>query len=59
MAGIFCATLWAEPFPYVMGYDAGGNDPRQVLVANTDAKMQIWYVKPAPNVPRYHFSLNK
>jgi hypothetical protein len=40
-------AMGGAPFPNVIGYDASGKDPRQMLVANTDAKMQIWYVKAA------------
>jgi hypothetical protein len=40
-------AMGGAPFPNVMGYDASRKDPRQMLVANTDARMQIWYVQAA------------
>jgi hypothetical protein len=40
-------AMGGAPYPTVIGYDAGGKNPRQVLVYDNDARVQIWYIHAA------------
>jgi hypothetical protein len=36
--------MGGSPFSYVIGFDTGGDSPRQVLVAENDPKFVVWNI---------------
>jgi hypothetical protein len=37
-------SMGGSPFSYVIGFDTGGDSPRQVLVAENDPKFVVWNI---------------